>query len=209
MSIEDQIKTENLDRLHCQLKDGSIKPSQYMMTLTVNTELYRFVYPGSGATLPTGKAARTVFEDTTLPYNINQYQEKYAKGINFASIHTGNTFYSSCIQGAWNETAADEPKEKDWYKIVIKKEFKIMDMDVMCNSLGFSRPYIVENHPVFDEFYGYRLKGLRHQSYKYPEGDTVVIFNDWFRDFNDYIEEVPLDKNKYIFIYKGQLKFIS
>ncbi|MDP8253163.1 MAG: hypothetical protein P9X27_02055 [Candidatus Kaelpia aquatica] len=171
----------NLDDL---LRDfDEIDFSVHMITVPLGATWYRSINKGADPLSSTGAENR--FVSQRPDYSFEKYQTAMSMGRETVA-GTGATCFVS-VQSVIPEEVVDF-ESKDCYKITLKEDIEIVDMDSICREKRISKPYMTEErHPVFQLFYGKKINGLKYESAKDPKAYCYVIYNDWFKKFRSIV----------------------
>ncbi len=157
---------------------------KHIVQLPTGTILYRIVHPGVDLLKASGRTMRFVTE----PPGFNA--GGYVPGI--VSAGSGVFCFSSSL-----ETARLEAKREnnDEYQVILNEPLDAHDLDSICREQGIGDLYMQElEDKNFTQFYGTKIKSLRHKSKENPNSYNVVIFSDWFPEFNKMVTVERLTK---------------
>jgi hypothetical protein len=173
--------------------DG-INFNKHKITILKGAVMYRFCHKGSDPLKPTGKASR--FASEPGGYTFEGYSQAFDKGVtNAILVGTGSTYFCETIPTACLEVGSTQ--KKDLYKITLKKDIELINIDSICESIGVDKPYITEErHPFFHKFYGIKkVNGVYLESAKNPIHHNYVIFLDKFPEFRNIVEKEKMSLN--------------
>lgn len=163
---------------------NKINLDKHKIKIPSGIELYRIVPKGADPLKPTGKASR--FAKEPPGYTFKKYQAALENGT---AIHvgTGATCYCEAIPTAILEVN-NKLEDKDIWKITLKSDIELIDMDSICKAEGVSKPYAAERTEIWHNFYGKKVNGLRYESSKNPTDYNIVIFPDWFKKIKEVVD---------------------
>lgn len=181
--IQIETKAKTVDDIDLNKVDFA----KHKLTFHSGTVLYRIVHAGTDPLQPTGRYSRFVTEPMGFePSKVLLRVPGYA--------HTGAACYSPCLVTACLE--ARDLKNKDIYKITLKSDIEINDLDSICLTENVSKPYMPKEWTdFFDSLYGYHLKGLRFESAQNSYEYSIVIYHDWFKEFPSIVDKQLMDKD--------------
>lgn len=163
--------------------------NQHKKIILAGSVWYRLVHKGTDPLKPTGKASRFACEPPG--YSLEKYSKAFDEGIAI-SAGTGSTYFCEVINVARAEVS--NPEKRDAYKVTLKSDIEVIDIDHICIAEGVGKPYISEvRHPIFHQFYGKNgVMGVYLESAKDYKFHNLVIFIDKFPKFRDmvYIERI-------------------
>jgi len=111
--------------------------------------------------------------------------------------HTGATCYSNTPVTACLEVG--DLKDKDLYKIILKSNIEVVDLDSICKAEGINKPYMPKDHtPFFHKLYGKHIKAFSFESAQNSNDYNLVLYNDWFKEFPQLVETELMDKDAVI-----------
>ncbi len=169
----------------------SIGLNKHKAVVLSGTKLYRIVLKGTNPLKPTGKANR--FASEPPGYTFEKYQAALQNGTAIIT-GTGSTSLCTTVRTARLEIGSDWIN-RETYMITLKSNIEIVDMDSICKAEGISKPYISDRTKIWHKFYGKKIKGLRYRSSKNPNDCNIVIFPDWFKEFNNIVKVENITNN--------------
>jgi len=168
------------------IKLDQIDFKKHMITMRSGEEWYRVVRKGDDPLLPTGKPNR--FVSTPSNFDIIEFQNKFRLGDPTASLlGTASTIACKTTEIALLESHLNL-LGADVYKITFKSNVELVDMDSICKAEGVNKPYTKGRTEIWQKFYGKKIKGLRYESSKDFSVYNIVIFRDWFKDFESVVK---------------------
>ncbi len=162
----------------------NIELDKHKIVIPSGTALYRAVPIGTDPLRPTGKASRFAKEPPS--YTFEKYQAALENGTAIL-VGTGANYYCETISTAVMEVGG-VLKDKEIYKITLKSNIEVVDMDSICKSEGVSKPHTGDRTEIWHKFYGKKVNGLRYESSKNLDDYNLVIFPDWCKNFRDIVE---------------------
>ena len=166
-----------------KLNFGKIDLEKHRIILPSGTILYRRVEAGIGPLSPIGRGMRFVTEPPDFD------PEKYAPGI--VTMGTGALCLSDTLEVSRLERKGNALDE---WEIKLVSDIEAHDLDSVCKEQGISKPYMTYlDADDFTELYGLRIQCLRCESKESPKEHNVVVYYDYFPDFEDYISKRKLN----------------
>lgn len=156
--------------------------SLHRTAIPKGTVLYRITPRGKDPLKPTGKECR--FAKEPPQYAPQKYEAAIDQGT-AVLCGTGNVCFSLSLATVRKEVGKDLEGEET-YKITLKSDIEVVDIDSICRAEGVGKPYITEERTEFwHRFYGRGVNGLRYPSAKNTEDYNIVIFPDNFPRYRD------------------------
>ncbi len=163
----------------------SIALSKHMVVISAGSEWYRIVGIGQNPLEPTGKASR--FAKEPPQYSPEVYREAWKNGFS-SLVGTSSTCFCQTVETARVEVGGDM-LGKQIFKIKVLSDFEVVNVDSICKAENVAEPYINDDRTEFwHKFYGKKVKGLRFRSSKKYSDFNIVIFQDWFSDFDKFVD---------------------
>lgn len=154
--------------------------------LAAGTKLHRSVMRGSDPLKPTGRESRFVTEPPGFD------PASYVPGV--VAMGTGALCLSFSLDTSRSETKRLE--KRDEYEVTLTRSLELYDLNCICKEQGIDKPYMNRlKEKDFTEFYGRRIKGLRYESKQSPSQYNVVIFHDWFPEFDKGVSVKKLNED--------------
>ena len=133
---------------------------KHKINISSGTELYRIVPKGVDPLKPTGEASR--FAKEPSGYTFEKYQEALENGT-AVLVGTGATYYCESMPIAILEVN-NKLEDKDIWRVTLKSNIEVIDMDFICKAEGVPKPYTAERTEIWHKFYGKKINGLRYES---------------------------------------------
>ena len=169
----------------------NIDLNKHKVVIFSGTKLYRITLKGLDPLRPTGKANR--FASEPPGYTFEKYQTALQNGTAIIA-GTGSNCLCTTVHTARLEIGPDQTN-RETYMITLESDIEIVDMDSICEAEGISEPHTGERTEIWHKFYGKKIKGLRYRSSKNPNDYNIVIFPDWFEEFNSIVKIENITNN--------------
>ena len=190
-----------LDDLQEDIDCKRIDFNKYLVTVPSGASLYRLVKKGDDPIAPTGigegypgnrNGHRWV--STPLGFSFELYRDMYYRNDpQLITCGTGAVAGSLSIVTPFREVG--DTQNMDLYKLTLKKDIQVVDLELICKALRIPTPLSKERHPVYHKFYGTHIRGVKFRSFRAPyvspsapAEDNVIIYTDWFKDFKDSVD---------------------
>lgn len=197
------LKYTSLNDLQEDIEQNKIDLNKYLVTIPSGTSTYRLVTKDDDPLAPTGigegySGNRNGHRWISTPpgFLFESYRDMYYRNDpQLITAGTGGTCMSLNIKTPFMEIS--DVQDMDLYKLTLKKDIQVVDLELICKALRIPTPLSEERHPVYHKFYGTHIKGVRFKCFKpasVSDELNIIIYTDWFKEFKDIIDKEKIDK---------------
>ncbi len=195
-----------LDDLQDDIENKQIDFNKYLVTIPAGTKMYRFARKDDDPIAPTGIGEGYPgcryghrWISSPLGFSAEEYRKKhYSNDPDAVASGSGGTTYSFSPAIARKEVMNAD--SCDFYEITLKKDIQVVDLELICKGLRIPTPLSSERHPVYHKFYGTHIRGIKFRSFRLAgasptriEKANIFIYNDWFKEFKDIVDEKKIE----------------
>ncbi|KKQ66883.1 MAG: hypothetical protein US89_C0022G0006 [Candidatus Peregrinibacteria bacterium GW2011_GWF2_38_29] len=193
-----------LDDLREDIESDRIDFTRFPKIIHPGETFYRLVDRNEDPLRPSGRKGRFVSEPDNFPFE--GYQRAYYQELWKSMPVLGTGAFTMSFSPLTPVREVRMPQDKDFYALTLTKDITVLDFESLRQSMRISFDSSKERHPVYQLFYGKKLKGVVFRSAQedtvsyYPGGQqpeyNLLIFADWLEGFKSYFSARKIDDNE-------------
>lgn len=181
--------------------------NKFLVVILSGTSMYRLVKKDDDPIAPTGigegyPGNRDGHRWVSTPNGFlpEVYRKMYYENApQVLASGTGAVCMSLKVATPFREVS--NAQNMDLYKLTLKKDIQVVDLELICNALRIHTPLSKKRHPVYHKFYETHIRGIKFKTFQFGytlhhaiEEENIIIYTDWFKEFKDIINVEKIKK---------------
>lgn len=199
-----------LNDLQEDIEYKRINFNKFLVSIPSGTSLYRLVREDDDPITPTGigdgyPENRNGHRWVSTPHGFSPdiYRKMYYENEPQV-IACGTGAVCMSLKSVTSFREVSNAKNMDLYKLILKKDIRVVDLELICKALRIRMPLSKEHHPVYHKFYGMHIRGIKFKTFKFDysapysiKEENIIIYSDWFKEFKDIVSVEKVKKEEF------------